>query len=176
MELTSKDMEKIATSPHHFTGAFKGIEAWFGDIEDEEIKDIKKENLEEVYILSSVNNETKTFIVKKISLPNNSPELLMGQIQYAYLKKISNLIDYRIMLKDLDKEEYINLNDNLDKQDKISEELITSISPNCSLRESFLANPEKVAEFNKNLDKKIEENSLKLYRGKKNADKMKPIV
>ena len=135
-------------------------------------KVLKEVRQEEVYVLSNVNNETKTFIVKKINLPKGSYKLGICKMQYDYLKKISALIGYNIMIIDFDKEKSYNM----EEQSKISPEIITSINPQCSLSQSFLTNPSKVAEFNKNLDKTLEENALKLYRGKKNADKMKPII
>ncbi len=48
-------------------------------------------------------------------------------------------------------EESIDLRDNLNEQPKISPEIITRINPQCDLSQSFLTDPSKVAEFNKNL-------------------------
>ncbi len=137
------------------------------------LKDVRQES---VYVLSNVNNETRTFIVKKINLPKGSYKLGMYKMQYAYLEKICALIGYGIMIMDLDMEESINLKDNLDERDKMMKKIITSIRPECDLSQSFLADPEKVAEFNRRLGQRLEENSLKLYRGKKNADKMNPPI
>ena len=75
-------------------------------------KVLKEVRQESVYVLSNVDNETKTFIVKKIDLPKGSNELMMCKIQYAYLKRLSSLIGYGIMIKDLDREEYIDLEEN----------------------------------------------------------------
>ncbi len=137
------------------------------------LKDVRQES---VYVLSNVNNETRTFIVKKISLPKGSYKLGMYKMQYAYLEKISALIGYGIMTMDLDREESINLKDSLDERDKMMKDIISSINPQCDLFQSFLADPERVTEFNRQLGQRLEENSLKLYRGKKNADKMKPPI
>ena len=137
-------------------------------------KVLKEVNQEDTYVLSNVNNETKTFIVKKISLPKGSYKLGTYKMQYDYLKKISALIGYDIMIIDFDKEESVN-KDN-PNETKISKDIITKINPQFSLAQSFLTDPEKINDFNKNLDKTLEENTLRLYRSKKNADKMKPIV
>lgn len=75
-------------------------------------KVLKEVRQESVYVLSNVDNETKTFIVKKLDLPKGSNELMMCKIQYAYLKRLSSLIGYGIMIKDLDREEYIDLEEN----------------------------------------------------------------
>lgn len=111
------------------------------DIIEKVLKEVRQE---EVYVLSNVNNETKTFIVKKINLPKGSYKLGICKMQYDYLKKISAIIGYNIMIIDFDKEKTYNM----EEQSKLS------------------TNPSKTDEFNKNLDKTLEENALKLYRGK----------
>ncbi len=129
-----------------------------------------------VYVLSDVNNETRTFYVKKINVPETSPALVEYKAQYDYLEKISALIGYEIKEMDLDREESIDLTDKFDALNQLIRETVPSIRPECDLSQSFLVDPERVAEFNKQLDQRLEENDLKLYRGKKKADKMGPIL
>ena len=64
---------------------------------------------EQVYVLCDVDNDTKTFIVKKEFLPKDSFTLSAQRIRYAYLEEISSLIGYNILIKSLDEEESIDL-------------------------------------------------------------------
>lgn len=75
----------------------------------------KQEHLDEgviqgqVYVLCGVDNDTKTFIVKKEFLPKDTFTFKAHKIRYAYLEELSALIGYNILIKSLDEEKSIDL-------------------------------------------------------------------